>query len=833
MKMRWVAGALLLGAVALAGCGQKVEEAEPAVDDTRRLGEDSVGNKLADWLELPCAELAELAVTAHDRLKNSLEGTRIGTDIETVILLPKLRMPFTVPVLAEAVYSAKAGISLPPYFKEGSHDPDLALHLARHGDVDAALKVADPTDTALVEKLEACRASRNYPVEWARLVALSLQEAELGMAKGDVDGATELVWLHRHLRSLLDKKAAAGHLGADLLPLGQRALRDAVVAWRESDNKFPAVAEELEATLKDWGDVPVREPELAPGAARAAVASYFSTKAAGPVLATVQPPALQRLLDLQNLPIVSEKVIGALAFFDKDQLGELWFVYRHHIGELFPETLHLAHYLVELGVTGKPGEKIDGLARQSFPYQKLVYDFTLIPNNRALGAVVRVANAGARPIVGWLPQHPFDLGGINLGRTFENTRFELAPRQASGPAMQLTAPETLAQVQLPFPDAKPASIELDRFEKTDLIGRLIVRWPEEENLVDRAFEKLCLPLWLAYGPGRFGSDSDNLILTWEQLPARVMLLLPTKPGATPEYVIQDTRGAKETEERLKDALTLDEQARQVRWAADKRRLHLQRFLGNPELQLGLPREQANKSLPPELKTRTALKTADGSFSLLVATPPPATAIYFPLQLVLRFGPDDKLAQIRIRYQEGPGKPSADKPALLDVLKKANGLPVTSPAPWLGLWWDRPTVKTTPVYHLWQDDRTILTYQADAVCSEVILTDCPKDEPQGVPLKRLDLCSHGPDGCWLGDSRQELLPRWQISKPTTTADGGLVLFQPATSPYDLAVVYFEKDRVVRVLARHRGTPASVNEDFTKEINRVWLADLDRLGIVPPR
>jgi hypothetical protein len=830
MKMRWLCSTLLL-AVGLSGCGGKVDDTEPVVDTTTRLG-DSIDVKLSDWLELPRKQLADMAKESHDRLETTLKTARTPGEEQSVALLDKLRMPLTVPVLGEAVYSDKLGFSLPPYVKEGARDGDLALHLARHGDVDAALKLVDPENAAVVEKLESYRASRNYPVEWTRLVGLTLQEAEHKMARGDIEGATELVLLHRQLRDLLDKKAAAGQLGAVLLPLGQRALRDAVTAWREGENKFPAVAEEVERTLKDWGAMPVREPGLAPGAGREVVNRFFSTNKSGTVLAVTDPLAFRRLLDLQSLPIVQEGLIAALAWFDdQDKLGEVWFVYRYHIGELFPDAVHLAHYLVELGLTAKPAEKVDGLSRRSYTAGKLVYDYTLMPRCRAMGALLRVAKEGAKPIVGRLPERPFDFGAVNLARSFESMRYQLAPREASSDKFELKQPEALAQVKLPMGIPAPATVTLDRVAGTDLVGRMAVGWPTEENLSLRAIDKLCIPLWLAYGASRMEAGEHHLILSWDQGVARASLWLPDDQNESPLFIVEDTRGTKDVEGRLKAAGVLDEEVRKARWESEKPVTRLPRFLQWAELSLGLPRDQAVKNLKTELKSRAPIKTADGSVSILFTSNPPAGAQYHPLQMVLRFGTDDKLAEVRIRYQESQDKATAAHPKLLDVLTKAGGEPETVlPAPWVGLWTDMPVAKNGPICRRWRDDRTVMTYQADSSCTEVVLTDCPRESPRGAQLKKLEACPRGLDGCKLGDTREELLKRWRIDKPTTTGDGGLIIFQPKDRPYDLAVVYFENGKVDRILARQRTAPLSLKEDFTSDLQRFWSANTDRLGVV---
>jgi hypothetical protein len=211
-----------VAALTLTGCNGTALEPTPEPDGTvTRLG-DSTDISLADWLNKPRAELARMVKDAHDAARDHDTDDRTERDSK---LLPGLLPPIALPVLHECAFSAKLGVSVPSYYKEGTHDADLALHLARHGDVEAALKVADPGDVESRRKIETCRTERNYPVEWTQLVALTLSSAQLKVAAGEVSGATELVLLHKQLQALLDPKAAKGPLGALLLPIGRRALR--------------------------------------------------------------------------------------------------------------------------------------------------------------------------------------------------------------------------------------------------------------------------------------------------------------------------------------------------------------------------------------------------------------------------------------------------------------------------------------------------------------------------------------------------------------------------------------------------------------------------------
>src|SRR4051794_40760496 len=231
MRMHWLRALTLLAAVALAGCGSR-EVTEPVADDPATRLPEAVDVNLADWLALPRPELAKRVEDWKGTVDRLQEAAR--SDRSSVLLLPRLLPALTVPVFREAQFSEKAGFSLPPYSADGGKDADLALHLARHGDAEAALKLADPGHEDVLKKIEECRPGRNYHAEWTRLVALVMHAAQLRLANGEVEGAAELVQLHKQLQGLLDARAAAGPLGAALLPAGRRALQQASAAWREA-----------------------------------------------------------------------------------------------------------------------------------------------------------------------------------------------------------------------------------------------------------------------------------------------------------------------------------------------------------------------------------------------------------------------------------------------------------------------------------------------------------------------------------------------------------------------------------------------------------------------
>ena len=132
-------------------------------------------------------------------------------------LLRDLRLPFVMPGLREAKFSPQLGFSLPPYAAEGVKDAELALLYARHGDGEAARKLVDPGDVETLRRIDGYALSRNYPIEWTRLVGLLLHHAEIGIACNDQDAADDLIAWHQELAKLLDDRAKQSPLATALL----------------------------------------------------------------------------------------------------------------------------------------------------------------------------------------------------------------------------------------------------------------------------------------------------------------------------------------------------------------------------------------------------------------------------------------------------------------------------------------------------------------------------------------------------------------------------------------------------------------------------------------
>lgn len=829
MRMRGYWCGLLPLLLVLAGCRTQVAAPSDVApeDTTTHLGDKS-DISLADWLKRPRPELAKLAEEWTETVRKQQETARGNP--ESVQLLPQLHPPTIAVVFAEARFSPSAGFSLPPYLKEGQPDAAAALHLARFGDRDAALQLADPQNQDLRGKIEACRTEHNYPLEWTRLVGLVLQSAQLRLANGEPEGATELAVLHRQLRSVLDAKAAAGPLGAALLPVGRQALAVAAAAWREPRWNKTALATDIDAVLADWGKAPDPSLALSIGSKQDEIARLFNVPVSGHAIIARTPATVQRALDLLGLPLPTEGAESAIAFLDaKQELSELLVLYRPKINEWFPEPRNLALSFAERDYPNQASAAGSGLNRQNWTGGGLSYDVAVLTRGNAGGAFIRITAANGKPETA--PLAGRDFGAVSLDRSFEQNRLAVAPEQ-NGLVLQVKDKAALTRIRQPASEFVPDLAVLQREAKADLLALFALRWPIEQN--SNALSRLALPLWAAYGPSRIdadeASDGGRLVLTWEDDTTRLKLSLPFSEQP-PQLVAEDSRGEAALSKRLAVADRFDDRERQQRLAAGKPQKRLSRALHSvPEsidrLQLGMSREEVRAALASSRSIRVG-KLPDG-LNVNFLDEPPATATFWQRQMFIRFGADDRVVEIRVRSQEGPRPAGPGAPSLFDLLRKnLRSEPETLPAPWTGLWADLPTRKP-PVLYRWRDDVTCWTYQRDQGGSEVVVRDCPPDRPEGVALPPLVFCSRGVEACLLGDTRAELVKRWHITKPLYASNGAEVLALPANSPYDAVLIFYDNDKVTQLIARHRQPKALKPAEVASGLHQAWAADFDHLG-----
>jgi len=832
MRMHWLRLALVPALLVALGCrgANKGGPDQPQVDTTTHLG-DHTDASLADLLGLPRDKLAALVAETADRIGRHRQEARDNPRINK--LLPRLLPPAAAPVLQGSHYSAALGVSVPAWFQEGGGgDAELALHLARHGDVDGALKVA-PADEALRRTLEGYRGARNYPVEWSQLVGLKVCEAELRLAQDDIDAATELALLHRQLREVLDDKARQGPLGAALLPLGRRALAAAAEAYRDPSVAKVALADDLDNVVKDWGAAPA--PALPRGASRADVTRLFNVPAARErTVAVHHPEGVARAIDLLALPVVAEGVEAVVVFFDdNDRLSDVLFVYRGKISETFPEPVHLAHGLVDRDYGRRDAAHAVNLPALAYEGAGLAYEVTMLPRLQSMGALVRVHDTHA-------PAVPVGrtVGPVRLDATFEANRVAVDPDADSARTLTLTRPAAVSRFR-PLLAVTPSTVTLHREGEANLLGALALTWPSGENL--GALHDLALPLWSAYGPARCegseggeGGLGPHLALVWQDGRTRLALRLPYAGVEEPQFVAADRRtGEPAVKERLRAAAAFDRDARNRRWGhwwqpGVGRLTRVARSAPGVGIHLGDSKEQALAGLPKDRGNRVLQWQPDeDTCGVLLNEAPGADDAFAPRQVMVRFR-DGRVAELRVRYQEVPPPPGQLRATLVDQLRRNNGgFERLHPAPWSRLWPDLPS-QGPPMAVRWADDCTRATLLRDPGGAELVLTDCPADSPEGVALPPLTFVSTGVDGCRLGDTRGAVMARFQVERPQLTADDGVIL--PGKDPYDTLVVYFEEGaegRVTRILARHRGRPGP---DLPDVLLAAWQRDWKQLGVV---
>jgi hypothetical protein len=833
MRMRWSGICLFVLLFGLVGCRARVATTaeDAASEDTTTHLNDKTDIVLAAWLQLPRSEQAKLVQEWSVTVEKQRETAR--NNVESVALLPKLHPPIVSAVFAEAAFSPEAGFSLPPYLKPGQKDAAVALHLARFGDREAALKVADAADRELLVKIDTFRGERDYPVEWTRLVALMLQNAELKLANGDADGAAELVQLHRQLRSLLDAKMASGALGAALLPRGRQALTQAAAAWREPRQNKTSLAADIDAVLADWGTIPDATPGLNAGAKKSDVVSLMRGETEGRAVVARTPNAVRRTLDLLALPLPSEGADGVLAFLDdKQTLTEWLVVYRPKLNELFPEPRQLARALVEHDYKSDEAATAPGLIRQKWKGGGLSYEVAVLTRGHVGGALARVGTAGESTTKASVVGNPRDFGVVHFERSFEQNRLGAAAELA-GSTLNIKDADKLARIAQPASKFALASALLQREPNEDLLAKLTLSWPVDRN--KNALSQLALSFWAAYGPARLESAEEAgggaFFLKWHDATTKLKLSLPFE-DKEPRLVVEDNQGPSNLKKRVETAAAFDERERRERLAAGKPRQRLARGVQLPShsidnLHLGMTSDQVRAIMPDAQSIRVQPLT-DG-YNVLFLNEPQEKATYWPRQLFIRFD-KNRVVEIRVRYQEGPSKPGPKAPSLLDTLKAKNHEAAQElPAPWPGLWTDLPARKSQIALQ-WQDDLTCRIYRRDAGGSEVTLRDCPPDKPHGVELPPLRFCGRGVLGCNLGDTQSDVRRRWRVRNPLLASNGAEVLLPPSASRYDLLLVEYENGKVSKLIARQREPKTLKKQEITDALRQAWGADLDRLGFV---
>jgi hypothetical protein len=745
---------------------------------------------LADLLARPRPQLAQLADELAEQVRLQEQARHQGELSYT--LLPDMRFPLAVPVFREAQYSAALKVSLPPYCAESDRDNAVALHLARFGDVEGALRLADNASAGTVKRLKACRLGKNYPVEWSRLVGLHLHTTQVQLATGDAEGARKLIALHRQLRKVLDATGQASPLGAVLLARGRTVLARASAAWRKVG--WNELADQVDRALAGWGKVPALTLAVPPGSERADVARLLGSQGTGHVV-VASPPT--RALDLLALPLPATEVEAVLACFDgANWLAEVVVVYRPGLTEDYAYPAQLAQVIEDSHGAGVKESDPGEVRRRTYKLGRLGCDVAIVPNNTSVGALVRF---GGKQSSG-PPALNRDLGVVDFDRSFEQNRVRFAPRQR-GRKLEIAEADGLDRILNPLKALRLTRADLESDADQTVTTRLVLTYaPDRRGLP--ALSQIALPLWVQGGPMRFleGSDegSRSLSVVWEDARTRYRLRLPQGRFKSPTLEISDRTSAHQQAQRSGRVTAAERDARRARLMDKKPVSRIRRVWEG--VGLGMSRSAVLDALPQgEGVVRRQLPDGLGVIFKEVREDSPG---YTPRELFVRLGPDGRVAEVRVRYTDDPGaKERGGVVRLLAQIRSQCGAPWQLPSNWSGVWSDFPRREPTPVLYRWLDDVTVLTCQRDSEGVELVVRDCPLDHEEGIPLAPFQYLPAGPDHCPLGSTRAGLLKKWKDAGAAER--DGVLLLKPQGSPFDLLQVHFNNDDVVdQVTARHR-------------------------------
>jgi len=811
-------------AIAVAGCSSSDNSAveQKAVREPLRLGE-KIDASLQELLAKPRKELAGLASDLQTKIDFQDRALREGR--LQFYLLPKLRFPLVIPVWREAKYSEALHLSLPSYATENAKDSTLACHLARYGDSEAAKGLVESSDSPGLQKILADASDRCYPAEWTRVVALLFHTAEMRLAAGEVEGATELVLLHQQLRQILDSKAAKAALGAALLCRGFEVLALASSAWRA--DKQTEVADQIDTALKEWGDRPAATSVASLGRPRAEIGRILKDMGHGRA-AIISPPA--RALDLLELPFPAYDSEAYVAFFDdSDCLSEGWLTYGEKARAQFREPADLAYRLNAERLAGSPTSPDFTLPGAVYTGGGIEYDVAYPPPGAGVGAIVRIVSTSTskRSVSAALSR---EFGAANLDRTFEQNRVRLFPNLRKD-VLTLNQPKTLSLLINPVRALKADEVVIHKEVGHDLVAGLSIRYPVGSGGAP-LLHQLLGELWQAAGPSAVREvhkeNGTYLAFAWHDPRTRYSVYMPFVGSEPLVFEGTDVEGPNQLSNRDARALAFDRKERSERIRAGNLTTRVSRSLD--QVELGMTHVQVEKILPGG---KNAVRQAmPGGLTVTLFGDPRDSEPFTLRQIFVRFDKSDRVAEIRCLYDDGDERSGNGDWAteMLNALKKQAGAPLPVPPPWLRVTADAQSKKPDPIFFSWRDDASCLCYERDSGGVQVCLRDCPPDHPDGEPLPPLEFLARGTENCLLGMTQSDMLQKWKMEKPEFTVDGALILRPPATSALDVMLVWFEKDRAARIVGRHR--PDNVKRtspaQWADAITMIWRRDFSALG-----
>ena len=403
-----------------------------------------------------------------------------------------------LPIWQKARYSAKRDMILPPYLNEDAFDSNLALHLARYGDVEGARKIVDPKDTVARTEIDRLAKRRNYPAEWTRLVVLILHQAHYSLAEANNDGARRVVALHRQLTALMnDNEVRQSKLAVTLLSHGRSLLHESgpgLDGWRRP-GRVRRAGQHRPELLGECAGAGAAVSPVAAGTAHPG----WAVRARGSL---VRASDTLRALDMLELPLPSKAVEGVVGLFEPNRadLGQEILVVYGHLHDVH-ENRPPGPYWID--------EQIGASSRARVPFSMETLVSPRVALVRFAPRTTAVPDSGRFAL-------PRDFGPVHLDRTFEGNRRFFGWSQ-SGSRLVVNDAQYVAELKwscLRRPEIHAGDF-LIRDDKADLVDDLqftLQKDPAGHNgLIDVAG-----PIWQELGAGRIqvtgANAKDNLNL---------------------------------------------------------------------------------------------------------------------------------------------------------------------------------------------------------------------------------------------------------------------------------------------------------------------------------
>lgn len=815
-KMRWLCGLSLI--VATLGCSRGLPpEIDPnaavPVQPGLQAGEVDLSTAseaidLAALLNAPRADLAqqcdEIEKTIRRQEQFHLEGKL------TYTLLPELKLPLVVPVFRDAAYNSDRGVSLPPYLKADAHDSAVAFHVAKFGDLDAAIKFIEPGDDAVAKLIRETAFEKHYPLEWTRLVALLMHKNQVAIATDQVDGAKNLIALHKQVRALLDEKAKQSPLGVALLTRGFGTLKQAAAAWKAG--RRDDLDLQVQSFLASAGTPTAYSIRLPSNFED--LRQLFGQKGEGNALVNSKP---SRIADLLNLYLPTDEADTCVAFWDDaKKVNQVMFTYRPLLFQ-FNTPEQFAQPMEDL-LPGRNEELPGGCPRRAWDLAPGQLDVTLTPRHATLGGIVRIQVPGGASDVALSR----DFGPVHLDRTFEMNR-RLTAWHKRGNNLMLTD-QAAASVTNPLRTRPLVDVLVDREPSHDLVNKITFEYGENSKDLLPAAGSIARPMLQTNGRptltfGEVGSGTVDFV--WNDSKTRYCLRFPYSRERRIELDITDLSGA-DLNVRVKAAVEKDVADRRERIEKKKPLAVVPRQLDS--IRLGMIKAEFSKAMlkSPQLVER---EIPGGVMAAYLGSPKQGGDAV-AREWFARFD-HDKAVEIRVRYVDLPTNKPGTFAKKIDTFKSKIGAPEVTAAN-AEMWADLPKRGISQTMS-WRDDVTLLTVRQEPYGLEVILRECPADHPEGTPLPPIEYLARGAGNVKLGMSKDELL-----KLGAQPHEGNAFLMDSAGKDaagkdYDAVLAWLADGKVERIVARHKvASPMKVDTQASRMLLEQWARDSRSLG-----